>query len=304
MYNTHDPRVLPLKNGVRPSCLVLPSKGDGTLLNYLCQRLSLVAAEEWIARMSRGEVKDEFGNLIDPNTPFLPNVRIYYYREVDVEPDVPFAVDVIYEDEHIVVADKPHFLPVVPGGRYLQNTLLVRLQQQLGHAELSPAHRIDRDTAGLVLFSVRRSDRGAYQALFRDRCVRKVYEAIAPWKKGVFPQNYASRLAESGDFIRMHEVAGEPNSFTRIDVLECNDRWARYQLEPSTGKRHQLRVQMASLGLGLKGDALYPQVIDRDEEDFSEPLQLLAKELSFVDPLTRVEHHFVSTRKLQELPLI
>ena len=301
MYNTHDPRVLPPKNGVRPSCVVLPSKGDGLLLDYLIERLPLVARAQWITRMAKGEVKDEFGNVLRPDSVFMPNVRVYYYREVEVEPEVPFEVEVIYRDEHIVVADKPHFLPVVPGGQYLRNTMLVRLQQQLGYTDLSPAHRIDRDTAGLVLFSVKRSERGAYQAMFRERNVLKVYEAVAAWKGGVFPQHCASRLVESGDFIRMHAV--EPNSFTHIELLEHNTHWARYQLKPTTGKRHQLRVQMASLGLGLRGDTLYPEVINHTEGDFSQPLQLLAKELAFTDPITGLRHHFISRKKLQNLPL-
>lgn len=304
MYNTHDPRVLPVRAGIKPSCVVLPSRGDGVVLEYLVQRLPAVARADWLRRMAQGEVVSEFGQQIDASTPFLPGVRIYYYREVDTEPQVPFEAQVLYQDAHIVVADKPHFLPVMPGGHYLQNTLLVRLKRQLNLPDLSPVHRIDRDTAGLVLFSVQRADRGAYQAMFRDRQVRKTYEAVAPWRSEVvFPREHASRMVESGDFIRMHEVPGEANSRTQMELLESSGAWARYRLAPISGKRHQLRVHMAALGLGLWGDALYPVVNDAEPGDFSRPLQLLARSLEFVDPVTGAPRYFESRRSLRPLPV-
>ena len=304
MYNTHDPKVLPIRAGVKPSCVVLPSQGQGLVLDYLVQRLPAVAREDWLRRMAVGEVVDEHGRQVQAQTPFLPGVRLYYYREVEVEPRVPFEAEVLYQDAHIVVADKPHFLPVMPGGRYLQNTLLVRLKQSLGLPDLSPVHRIDRDTAGLVLLSVRRQDRGAYQAMFRDRQVHKVYEAVALHCAALeFPREHASRMEESGDFIRMHEVPGAANSWTRMELLEVNAVWARYRLSPVSGKRHQLRVHMAALGVGLWGDALYPVVNDVPEGDFSRPLQLLARSLEFVDPVTGAQRSFVSRRQLLPLPV-
>lgn len=303
MYNTHDPQVLPIRDGVKPSCVVLPPTGQGTCLDFLLQRLSAVSRESWTQRMARGEVVDELGQPVLPDTPLRAGLRIYYYREVEAEPEVPFDAPVLYQDAHIVVADKPHFLPVTPGGKYLQNTLLVRLKNQLGLPDLSPVHRIDRDTAGLVLFSIRREERGAYQALFRERTVHKTYEAIAPWNPAmVFPREHASRMAESSNFIRMQEVQGAPNSFTHMQVLEHNARWARYLLTPISGKRHQLRVHMASLGLGLKGDGLYPVVDDAPEGDFSRPLMLLAHSLSFQDPITGQMRQFTTQRSLGPLP--
>lgn len=303
MYNTHDPQVLPIRDGVKPSCVVLPSTGQGRTLDYLVQRLPAVAGDDWLARMARGEVVDELGRPVQPDTPLLHGLRVYYYREVDTEPHIPFEAEVLYQDAHIVVADKPHFLPVVPGGRYLQNTLLVRLKKQLGLPDLSPVHRIDRDTAGLVLFAIRREDRGAYQALFRERTVHKTYEAIAPWNPQLqFPREHASRMVESQNFIRMHEVAGVSNSLTRMELLEHNLQWARYRLSPVSGKRHQLRVHMAALGLGLKGDGLYPVVDDAPEGDFSRPLLLLAQTLAFQDPVTGTARQFRTRRSLGPLP--
>ncbi len=302
MHNPHDPRVLPMRDGVNPSCVVLPSQGQGSLLDFLCQRLPAVARADWCQRMAAGEVVDEFGQCVTPERSFVPGIRLYYYRALAQEAAIPFEAEVLYQDEHLLVADKPHFLPVVPGGAYLQHTLLVRLKRALGLAELSPIHRIDRDTAGLVLFSVQRATRGRYQALFRERSVHKVYEAIAPWRPELhFPREHRSRLQECGHFFRMHEAPGEANSCTRMSIIEVAAPWARYRLEPVSGKRHQLRVHMAALGLPLRGDAFYPEVNDPPPGDYSRPLQLLARELAFCDPVTGQERVFASRRQLQAL---
>ncbi len=302
MHNSHDPRVLPMRDGVNPSCVVLPSAGQGLLVDFLAQRLPAVSREDWLRRLRAKEVVDEFGAAATECSPFTPGVRYYYYRELPPEHELPFHETVLYQDAHILVADKPHFLPVVPAGRYLQQTLLVRLKRRLGLSELSPVHRIDRDTAGLVLFSVQRATRGTYQALFRDRRVHKVYEAVAPWRADLpLPCIHESRLEESGHFFRMHEVPGTPNARTHIDVLEVASPWARYRLQPITGKRHQLRVHMAALGLPLRGDAFYPEVNDPPEGDYSNPLQLLARTLAFTDPLSGEALRFDSRLKLRPL---
>lgn len=302
MHNTHDPKVLPIRDGVSPSCVVLPSQGAGPLIDFLAERLPAVAREDWLRRMALGEVVDEHGRAADARTGFAPGLRYYYYRELPAEPAIPFEADVIHRDEHLLVADKPHFLPVVPAGKYLQQTLLVRLKREFGLPELSPIHRIDRDTAGLVVFSVQRATRGSYQALFRDRAIDKAYEAVAPWREELaFPRVHESRMEESGHFFRMHEVPGTPNTRTRMQVLEQRGAWARYRLEPESGKRHQLRVHMAALGLPLWGDGFYPEVHDMPEGDYSRPLQLLARSLAFEDPLTGQRRFFESRRTLRAL---
>jgi tRNA pseudouridine32 synthase/23S rRNA pseudouridine746 synthase len=272
------------------------------VLDFLAQRLPVVSRGEWRQRMEAGDVVDEFGAAVAPERAFERGIRLYYYRHLPAEPEIPFTETVLYQDEHLLVADKPHFLPVTPSGRYLHHTLLVRLKQRLGLPELSPLHRIDRDTAGLVLFSVQRATRGRYQALFRDRAIAKHYEAVAPWRADlVFPREHCSRMEESPQFFRMHEVPGEPNTQTQMEVLEAAGGWARYRLSPITGKRHQLRVHMAALGLPLRNDAFYPEVNDPPEGDFSHPLQLLARALAFTDPLTGESRYFESARAL--LPL-
>ena len=303
MHNSHDPKVLPLRDGVSPSCVVAPSQGEGLLIDFLCKRLHAVGRAEWLRRMEAGEVVCETGEQAQQSSLFAPGLRYYYYRKLENEPEIPFAAEVIYRDEHLLVADKPHFLPVVPAGQYLQNTLLVRLKRESGLEELSPIHRIDRDTAGLVVFSVQRATRGVYQALFRERSIHKTYEAVAAYRSDlVFPREHLSRMEESSQFFRMHEVAGEPNSHTLMEIIEHNAAWARYRLSPVSGKRHQLRVHMLSLGLPLKGDALYPVVNDPEPGDYSNPLQLLARSLAFDDPLTGLRREFTSRRSLQDLP--
>lgn len=301
MHNPRHPHAPPMRDGVGPSCVVLPSQGAGSLLDFMAQRLPVVSRDDWRQRMEAGEVIDERGAAVAPMRPFEGGLRVYYYRSLPAEPAVPFTETVLYQDEHLVVADKPHFMPVIPTGRYLHHTLLVRLKRRLGLSELSPLHRIDRDTAGLVLLSVQQRTRGAYQALFRDRRITKHYDAIAPWRTDLaFPREHFSRLEESPQFFRMHEVAGEPNSHTHMQVLEVAPAgdWACYRLSPVTGKRHQLRVHMAALGLPLRNDPFYPVVNDPPEGDYSRPLQLLARSLEFVDPLTGELRTFESAQRL------
>lgn len=272
------------------------------MLDFLTLRLPVVTRDEWRQRMLAGGVVDERGHPVAPERPFEGGLRLYYYRSLEAEPALPFSETVLHQDDHLVVADKPHFMPVTPSGRYLHTTLLVRLKLKLGLPELTPLHRIDRDTAGLVMFSVQQRTRGIYQALFREREIIKHYDAIAPWRADLtFPRDHASRLEESPQFFRMHEVPGESNSHTHMQVLQVMGDWARYRLSPVTGKRHQLRVHMAALGLPLRNDPLYPVVNDALEGDHSRPLQLLARSLAFIDPLTG-EHRVFESRQSLSLP--
>ena len=296
---------IPSRRGVSASCVALPSDKPAPwvhLVDFLTERLSAVSRTAWALRMARAEVLDEAGQPLLPEAPFRAGTRVYYYRELDDEPEVPFEEAVLYQDEHLLVADKPHFLPVTPGGRYVQQSLLVRLKNRLGIESLSPIHRIDRETAGLVLFSLRPQDRAAYQALFRERSVHKVYEAIASSGTAhAWPLVRRSRIVEEDQaFFRMGEADGEPNSETHMDRLETRGAWARYRLEPVTGKRHQLRVHMNALGLPIAGDQFYPRVLrgPDDPEDFSNPLRLLAQGIDFTDPVTGEHRRFGSKRVL------
>lgn len=289
----------PTRRGIGPSCVALPPGRWPTLLDFLAERFPSITRNLWQQRMAQGDVMDASGAAIAANPPYLPHQRIYYYREVPNEPHIPFHEVVLYEDEHLLVVDKPHFLPVVPSGGYLSETVLVRLKSRLGLDDLVPIHRIDRDTAGLVMFSKQPATRAAYGALFSQHRVHKTYEAIAPWRTDlVFPLTRQSRIKEAGHFMLQHEVDGPVNATTLIDVLEVRGRLARYQLKPVTGQRHQLRVHMLALGLPLLNDGLYPTLTAQGQHDYSKPLQLLAKSLVFVDPVSRLEKQFVSAQTL------
>ena len=290
-----------------PSCVALPAfrASEGRwpqVIDFLTERLPTVDRADWAQRLADGAVLDEAGQALAPDAPYRGGERLYYYRALADEAEIPFQATTVFQDAQLLVVDKPHFLPVTPSGRYVQQSLLVRLKRSTGIDTLSPIHRIDRETAGLVLFSVRPQDRAAYQALFRERAVDKVYEAIAPWDATVsMPQLRRSRIAEEdGSFFRMNEVAGEPNSETLIDVLERRGGWARYALQPVTGKRHQLRVHMNALGLPIAGDQFYPRVRrgPNDAEDFADPLRLLARGIAFSDPVTGEARSFESQRTL------
>ncbi|OQW89078.1 MAG: pseudouridine synthase [Rhodoferax ferrireducens] len=293
----------PTRNGIGPSCVGLPGGPWLTLIDFLTQRFPNVTPATWLERMARGAVLDESGTAITPErasqSPYPAHTRLFYYREVPHEPPIPFQEVVLYQNEHLLVVDKPHFLPVVPSGGYLAETVLVRLKHKLGLDDLVPIHRIDRDTAGLVMFSKQPASRAAYSALFSQHQVQKTYHAIAPWRADVtLPQVRQSRIQEAGHFMLQHEVPGTPNAVTHIDVLEVRGDLARYALKPVTGQRHQLRVHMLALGLPILNDGLYPTLTPEGQFDHAHPLQLLARELVFTDPVSLTPQHFVSQRRL------
>ena len=229
------------------------------------------------------------------DAPWHPGAEIRYFREVVDEPVLPFVERVLYADADLVVADKPHFLPVVPAGGFVRETLLARLVARLGNPDLVPLHRIDRLTAGLVLFSANVATRGRYQSLFRLQQIQKRYEALAPALPGVsFPLERASRIERGAPFFRMREVEGVANSRTRVLAIECSGALWRYALEPVTGLKHQLRVHMAGIGAPIANDPWYPHLRKPTADDALAPLQLLAKSLAFVDPISGEARRFES----------
>lgn len=290
---------LPVRDGVAPSYLWLDEPAPGAALPYLTARFPDIASTVWENRMARGDVVDGAGQAIGPATILKRGMRLWYYRELDAEPAIPFEEHILYSDEHLLVVDKPHFLPTTPGGRFVRESLLVRLKHKLGESQLTPIHRLDRETAGVVVLSRREDSRGAYQSLFQKRSIDKVYEALAaPLPQRVFPFVHRSRMVDGTPFFRMQEVDGEPNSETRIDVIGQRDGLVLYRLEPHTGRKHQLRVHMASIGAPILNDTFYPDALPEGEDDYAKPLKLLARAIAFDDPLTGERRRFESGRTL------
>lgn len=278
-----------------------PEESWVTVREYLVDRLS-GAGDGVVDRMMDDGLFVGVDGASVAGLPYAAGMFVWFHRELPVEVPVPFAVDVMYRDEHIVVADKPHFLATTPRGSHVVESALARLRRELGIPALGAAHRLDRLTAGLVLFTVRPEERGAYQALFREKRVRKEYEAVAPYDSGLdLPTTVRSRILKERGVMAAQQVEGEVNAVSRVELAERRgDGLARYRLVPGTGQTHQLRVHMSALGVPILGDPLYPVVTGPvPDGDFRRPLQLLARALEFTDPVTGAEHRFRSGRVLE-----
>lgn len=312
----------PPRDGVSASRVGVGTGHFSTVANFLVGRFP--AVRDWPERLARGDVLGATGQPLTAEAPCVSGMLIWYWRAPPPEHSVPFEIELLYQDDHLVVVDKPHFLPVTPGGRHLHETVLVRLRQQLGIATLAPMHRLDRDTAGVLVFIVQPGTRNAYHALLRDHQVHKVYEAIAPWREDlVLPLTCRSRLQlqDGAAFMQTQVVPGEPNAETLIELIgrleapgrspgernELEDdppsvQLAHYRLTPHTGRKHQLRAQMSALGLPIVGDRIYPNLwpepAPESAPDYSQPLQLLAREFSFGDPISGARRRFLSRRRL------
>ncbi|QIO06197.1 pseudouridine synthase [Acinetobacter shaoyimingii] len=287
----------PMINGVTASKVYLPhlEQMPNTLLDFLCHEFPHIEAKEWQQRFDDQLIMDSNGQILQKNTAYIANQHIYYYRFLANEIHVPFQEKILFENDDLLVVDKPHFLTMSPTGQYVQETLLVRLKKTTQNADLTPIHRLDRETAGVVLFSKRIETRGVYQQMFAERKVQKIYHAIAPYNPKLhFPITLNLRMDKGEPFFTMKIVEGTANSETQIELLEHNDHWAKYQLNPKTGKQHQLRVHLNYLNIPIKNDAFYPTIKNRDNTDFTKPLALLAHQISFIDPINKQEMCFNS----------
>lgn len=303
------PSPLPVRDGVGATRLHVPMTGSWpTVAAYMVERFFHLDPERLLVRFDRGEIVSRDGRALSRDTPLGAEEFVWYYREPPVEREIPFDIDVLHRDDELVVADKPHFLPTTPGGKYLQNSALVRLRNLLGIPELTPIHRLDRATAGLLMFSVRPETRGAYQLLFENRRVQKVYEAVsarpASWDASAFPLVYRNHIVKNrGEVCVRVDDEREPNSETLIEVLSADEHVVHTVLRPHSGKMHQLRVHLAALGLGILNDGFYPTLLPEAPDDFDAPLQLLARELRFTDPLSGADRVFTTGRTLRDAPL-
>ncbi len=275
-----------------------PTTDWSTVQDYLLARFP-ADHERLLDKISAGEVVDGDGRAITVDTPYIPRTFVYLYRDPHIEQRVPFEIDILHRDERLLVVDKPHFLSTMPRGRYVVESALVRLRRDLDLPTLSPAHRLDRVTAGVLMFTVDPTVRGAYQTLFARGETQKEYEAVARFDPAVaLPAVVRSRIVKERGVPRAQEVDGAPNAISRVELLAAGDSLARYRLLPSTGKTHQLRLHMNSLGLPILNDNFYPDLLDTEHDDYSAPLQLLARSLEFIDPFSGAPRRFVSQREL------
>jgi tRNA pseudouridine32 synthase/23S rRNA pseudouridine746 synthase len=277
--------------------LPLTNPGVDTVLEYLIIKFPYIDAQIWRQRIADGKVHCHDGSLITTQSLFQTQQRIYYYREVESEPSIPFKETILFQDEHILVAYKPHFLAVIPGGIYVNECLQNRLRHSTGIETLQALHRLDRVTAGLVMFSVNPATRHRYHHLFESRKIHKTYQAIAKITDGenLIGQEWEikNRIVKSVPRFRMHVTEGEANSYSVIRCLQQSNQKALFELNPVTGKTHQLRLHMQALGWPILNDKYYPQLQPLSVDDYSAPLQLLAKELQFIDPVTQLPRHFI-----------
>ncbi|MDH6126398.1 pseudouridine synthase [Kitasatospora sp. GP82] len=297
------PAPLPQRLGIDPVRLRLPVGGAwATVRDHLVDRLP-VPPSLIDSMLGEGAVVGADGPLA-PDAPYVPGAFIWYHRDFPEEAVVPFPITVVHRDENLVIADKPHFMAMAPRGQHVTQTALARLRRELDLPTLSPAHRLDRLTAGLAMFVIRPEHRAAYQGLFQDRLVRKEYEAIAPYDPALdLPRTVSSRIVKEHGILAAQEVPGAPNSESRIELAEHRGALGRYRLAPVTGRTHQLRVHMCSLGVPILADPLYPEVLPGIAlDDFSRPLQLLARSLEFTDPVSGARHSFRSGRTLESWP--
>lgn len=318
------PPPLPVRAGLNPTRLRLPvpasaERAAPTVLAYLVGRFPDDDAR-LREKVAAGEVVLEDGTPVDARTPYRPHDTVWLYRDPPAEPELPFRAEVLHRDENLLVVDKPHFVATLPRGAYVARSLLVQLRRELDLPELSPIHRLDRVTAGVVVFTVRREVRGAYQQLLDTRGLDKEYLAVAPVRAGLeLPVVVRSRIVKERGVLRAAEVPGEPNAESRVDLLATRPwpatvprpAWAPaaaspdlglYRLAPRTGRTHQLRLHLARLGIPILGDPFYPELRDVDEDDWSDPLQLLARSVAFTDPFTGERRTFESRRRLAAWP--
>ncbi len=273
-----------------------------SILEFLTRRFPNIGSECWQQRINEGKVLTADNSPISADSPYSPGKRLFYFREVIQERLIPFAEKILFQDDHLLVACKPHFLPVIPGGGYVNECLLNRLRASTGNEELVPLHRIDRETAGVVMFSVDRTTRGLYSRLFANGMIEKSYQALAECRGEQDNNEWTveNRIIKGDPWFTMMIVPGQPNSCSKIRLLDVDGGIGRFDLSPVTGKTHQLRIHMGGLGFRILNDKYYPDLQPEQPDDFENPLRLIAKTVRFRDPLNGKHMEFCSER---ELPL-
>ncbi|MGL5393401.1 MAG: pseudouridine synthase [Shewanella sp.] len=288
----------------QPSYVVLPREitDKPTVLAFLSSHFARIGASVWRQRIVDGKVHWQDGSKIGLDSPYRPTARVYYYREVTEEAKVPFAERILFQDANIILVYKPHFLPVTPSGNYVNECLVHRLRRRTGIETIAPAHRLDRETAGVMLMTVQPATRHRYHQLFVDGNIRKDYQALAKLTPALIAQHQAgklqlphhwtvkNRMQPSEPSFIMQVVAGEANTHSEISLVAIKGDIGLFHLSPITGKTHQLRVHMQSLGMPLLNDRFYPTLLPKGPDNLEKPLKLMAQRLGFIDPLSHIHH--------------
>jgi tRNA pseudouridine32 synthase/23S rRNA pseudouridine746 synthase len=271
-----------------------------TILAFLVRRFPQINESIWLRRIASGKVLSEDGTPVSLATPYTPNQRLFYFREVAEERVIPFQERILYKSEDLLVVCKPHFLPVTPGGPYVTETLINRLQKSTENLLLSPINRIDRGTAGLVLISTNKKTRGLYQQLFMDGKVQKTYQAVVDFPTGTSETEWLieNRITQGEPWFRMQSQHGIVNARSKIHLVKAKGSQALMRLHPMTGKKHQLRIHLCDLGLPIINDRYYPTLRTKADDDYDNPLQLLSKSIEFCDPISGDNMFFESDRNL------
>ncbi len=245
---------------------------------------------------------DESGRAVRAEDPWVPHRFVWFHRDLRDEPEVTAPIHVVHRDERLVVVDKPPFLSSIPRGRHVMQSVVVRLRAELDLPELSPLHRLDRVTSGLLMLATEARWRGPYQTMFEHRAVHKTYWALAPLRDDLtLPVVVRNHLRKERGSWQASVVPNAPvNAETLIELESEVDGLGVYRLTPRTGRTHQLRVHLNGLGIPIVDDPLYPVVREVAIDDFSTPLQLLAGELAFTDPLNATPREF---RSIRHIPL-
>ncbi len=271
-----------------------------SILEFLTKRFPRIDKDRWEARICSGKVLTEKGEKVDLDMPYAPLKKLYYFREVEEESIIPFIEKIVFCSDELLVACKPHFLPVTPGGPYVRECLLHRLKKRTGNNDLSPINRIDRETAGLVLFSMNPKTRGRYQKLFMEGKVKKTYNAVVKYFPGQEKKEWCieNRIVKGDPWFRMKTIPGKSNAVSRISLVKPNEDRALFKLSPVTGKKHQLRLHLSGLGFPILNDRYYPKLLPEEKGDFSAPLQLLSRKIRFRDPVSAIQVTYESERRL------
>ena len=313
---------LPIRDGLNPTHARVP-EGPITAWDFvreliLTQRHRHPEDDDAAlrSRFAAGEVVLQDGTSLSPDSILATNGTVYFYRIPAPETPVPYNISVLHEDEHLLVVDKPPFMATMPRARHITETATVRLRRATGNNELSPAHRLDRLTSGILVFTKDRSVRGAYQTLFAQRRVSKTYEAIAALADVSPGTLWRSRMEKTPGELQGRIVAGIPNAITEVAAVEAIDKapyealhgplpaLAKYTLKPRTGKTHQLRLHMLQAGVPIIGDPIYPTILPAEAEDMRIPMHLTATHISFVDPLSGEPREFSSQLPLETHDLL